>query len=113
MPDMPIARCGVHRRNTCDPDADQRFWPATVLETPLMIAMKRFLLAATIVTLPLDAIAPTAEAASTGFDPRIIMFGEAREQIQNTPIEQRPYRPLHVYGNTVRRRQGRSQSTRR
>jgi hypothetical protein len=83
------------------------------LETPPMIAMKRFLLAATIVTLPFDAIAPLAEAANTGFDPRVVMFGEAREQIQNTPIEQRPYRPLHVYGNTVRRRQSRAQPTRR
>lgn len=78
-----------------------------------MIAMKRFLLAATIVTLPFDAVAPLAVAANTGFDPRIITFGEAREQIQNTPIEQRPYRPLHVYGNTVRRRQSRGQTTRR
>ena len=48
-----------------------------------------------------------AGAADTGFDPRIIMFGEAREQIRATPIEKRPYRPLHVYGNTVRRRQSR------
>ncbi|MEO1991169.1 MAG: hypothetical protein ABGW78_04490 [Pirellulales bacterium] len=40
----------------------------------------------------------------TGFDPRIIAFGESREQIKNTPIEKRAYRPLHVYGNTVRRR---------
>ena len=45
-----------------------------------------------------------AVAASTGFDPRIIVFGEEREQIQNTPIEQRPNRPLHFYGNSVRRR---------
>lgn len=78
-----------------------------------MIAMKRFLLAASIVTLPFDAVTPLAAAANTGFDPRIVMFGDAREQIQNTPIDQRPYRPLHVYGNTVRRRQSRSQPTRR
>lgn len=48
---------------------------------------------------------PVAEAAGgTGFDPRIIAFGETRQQIQSTPITERPYRPLHVYGNTVRRR---------
>ena len=47
---------------------------------------------------------PSAEAAGTGFDPRVITFGETREQIKSTPIEKRPYRPLHVYGNTVRRR---------
>ncbi len=48
---------------------------------------------------------PESRAASpTGFDPRVITFGAEREQIKNTPIERRPYRPLHVYGNTVRRR---------
>ena len=48
-----------------------------------------------------------ADAAGTGFDPRVVMMGEAREQLKATPIEARPYRPLHVYGNTVRRRQSR------
>ena len=52
--------------------------------------------------------APTAEAAGTGFDPRVITFGETREQIKSTPIEKRPYRPLHVYGNTLRRRHSRT-----
>ncbi len=47
-------------------------------------------------------------AAGTGFDPRVITFGETREQIKATPIEQRPYRPLHVYGNSLRRRHSRS-----
>lgn len=51
---------------------------------------------------------PTADAAGTGFDPRIVTFGETREQIKATPIEQRPYRPLHVYGNTLRRRHSRA-----
>lgn len=47
---------------------------------------------------------PSADAGSPGFDPRVITFGATRQRIQNTPIEQRPYRPLHFYGNTVRRR---------
>jgi hypothetical protein len=48
---------------------------------------------------------PTAEAAdsSPGVSLRIITFGETRQQLQATPIEQRPYRPLHFYGNAVRR----------
>lgn len=51
------------------------------------------------------ALAPVpAEAAATGFDPRIVVFGDAREAIKSTPINQRPNRPLHVYGNSVRRR---------
>lgn len=47
---------------------------------------------------------PSTLAAGTGFDPRVVTFGPAREQLKSTPIEQRPNRPLHVYGNTVRRR---------
>lgn len=46
-------------------------------------------------------------AEGAGFDPRVITFGSERDQIKSTPIEQRPYRPLHVYGNSVRRRQAR------
>lgn len=45
-----------------------------------------------------------ADARNTGFDPRVVTFGDAREEIKATPITERPYRPLHVYGNTVRRR---------
>lgn len=48
--------------------------------------------------------ADIAAAAGTGFDPRIVVLGEARDEIKSTPITQRPYRPLHVYGNSVRRR---------
>lgn len=52
---------------------------------------------------------PTVEAAGgTGFDPRVVTFGDARDEIKSTPITQRPYRPLHVYGNTVRRRHQRA-----
>lgn len=50
----------------------------------------------------------SADARSTGFDPRIVTFGESREEIKSTPMTQRPYRPLHVYGNTVRRRHERA-----
>lgn len=56
------------------------------------------------------ALAPpeSAHAASqSGFDPRVVTFGAEREQIKAMPIEKRPYRPLHVYGNSVRRRQTR------
>lgn len=60
--------------------------------------------------LVLATLTPMARAAgeSTGFDPRVITFGAAREQLQSTPITQRPYRPLHVYGNSVRRRHERA-----
>lgn len=55
---------------------------------------------------------PVFGASQAGFDPRIVTFGAAREEIKSTPITQRPNRPLHVYGNTVRRRQSRGVPTR-
>lgn len=51
---------------------------------------------------------PSAVAVQNGFDPRVVTFGTSRAEIKSTPIEKRPYRPLHVYGNTVRRRVHRS-----
>lgn len=45
-----------------------------------------------------------ASAQQPGWSLRVVTFGETRRQIESTPILQRPYRPLHFYGNTVRRR---------
>ncbi len=45
----------------------------------------------------------TATAANTGTSYPIIATGKQREQIKAIPITQRPYRPLHFYGNSVRR----------
>jgi hypothetical protein len=72
-----------------------------------MRAAKILLLTLTVLGLPIEAALPVADAAQSGFDPRIIAVGEARDQIKSKPIEQRPNRPLHVYGNTVRRRHSR------
>jgi hypothetical protein len=55
-------------------------------------------------------LAPVAgrPARAADFDPRVITFGDARQEIKSTPMTQRPNRPLHVYGNTVRRRADRA-----
>lgn len=45
----------------------------------------------------------SGDAAEPGWSPVIIATGDYRQQIESTPIELRPYRPLHFYGNTVRR----------
>ena len=45
----------------------------------------------------------TAQAQEPGWYPYVIARGQERDRIQNTPMHQRPYRPLHFYGNTVRR----------
>ena len=54
-----------------------------------------------------------AKSADPGWSPVVIATGAYRQQLQATPIEQRPYRPLHFYGNTVRRRHYRSTPTQR
>lgn len=46
--------------------------------------------------------------AQTGWHPVVVPTGAYRETIKATPIEMRPNRPLHFYGNTVRRRYYRS-----
>lgn len=51
----------------------------------------------------LSSLSGSCGAAEPGWSPRIVTFGEQREQIKSTPIVQRDYRPLHFYGNTVRR----------
>ena len=42
-------------------------------------------------------------AAELGRVGPVIARGEVRREIESTPILERPYRPLHFYGNTVRR----------
>jgi hypothetical protein len=39
-----------------------------------------------------------------GWESRVIKRGVERTISRNTPIQMRPYRPLHFYGNTIRRR---------
>ena len=63
-----------------------------------------------IATLALSALAawPEESQAQTvisqnGFYPRVIARGNEREMIKAIPIQYRPYRPMHFYGNTVRR----------
>jgi len=73
-----------------------------------MVSRRSLLLApVAIAALAIPLPEPVQAASPTGFDPRVITFGAEREQIKSTPIEKRPYRPLHVYGNSVRRRQSR------
>lgn len=47
--------------------------------------------------------ATPAIAKEPGWSGTVIARGAQREAIEATPILQRPYRPMHFYGNTVRR----------
>jgi hypothetical protein len=46
----------------------------------------------------------TSNPPEPGWSRGVVLFGEAREEKNATPILERDYRPLHFYGNTVRRR---------
>jgi hypothetical protein len=67
-------------------------------------AVTRVAIAASLVAGLLDL----GPVSAKEFDPRVITFGDTREQIKSTPVTARPNRPLHVYGNTVRRRADRA-----
>ena len=45
-----------------------------------------------------------APATAREVDRRVVTFGETRQELKSKPMTERPNRPLHVYGNTVRRR---------
>ena len=49
-----------------------------------------------------DAIHAVRRLEDAGI-PVVIATGDYRRQLESTPILNRPYRPLHVYGNTLRR----------
>ena len=53
-------------------------------------------------------VAFAAFGGEPGWERGVIKFGAERRKVQNTEILNRSYRPLHVYGNTVRRRHYRS-----
>lgn len=50
-------------------------------------------------------------AQSPGWSPVVVARGEYRYQIKSLPIEQRPNRPFHFYGNSIRRRHYRGVTT--
>jgi len=50
------------------------------------------------------ALVASAAQAEPSWGNRVILPPDERAKIKSQPIHQRPYRPLHVYGNAVRRR---------
>ena len=70
------------------------------------IIMLRFRLLAAILTIPTAACVTPSQAfepTSPRLSPGIIATPQERAQLRSIPIEQRPNRPLHFYGNSVRR----------
>ena len=50
-----------------------------------------------------DYVWPRPYAQEPSWQPNVVATGQTRLVIENTPIEFRPYRPFHFYGNAVRR----------
>lgn len=69
----------------------------------------RVFVAALTVAVAFSFVAETQAAPPTGRDNTIILRGQERAIVKSMPIEKRPMRPLHVYGNTIRRMEYRGQ----
>ncbi len=67
----------------------------------MTLIARLFALALVVTAVP--ATCQTLNAQEPGWSPYVIARGQQRQIIRNTPIQYRPYRPLHFYGNTVRR----------
>ena len=48
-------------------------------------------------------VSNVSRAQEPGWSGKVILEGNERLAMDATPILERPYRPFHVYGNTVRR----------
>lgn len=58
----------------------------------------------------LSGMAVTARGTEPGWTGSVIKRGADRAAMDALPITERPYRPLHFYGNTVRRLHYRGQA---
>ncbi len=73
--------------------------------------MLRISLASLVLAAGLLLAVPQTASADTnkpGWMPVVVARGDLKQWIDSTPIVDRPNRPLHFYGNTVRRRYYRS-----
>ncbi len=75
---------------------------------PTCIALPRIVVRLALATAVMAGFVEAWPVTAKDFDPRVVTFGETREQIKSTPVTDRPNRPLHIYGNTVRRRSDRA-----
>ena len=59
--------------------------------------------AALFFAVPTAALADSKTSSEPGWLGVVVARGELKQQIESTPILERPNRPFHFYGNTVRR----------
>ncbi len=65
--------------------------------------MSKLVFSALLLTAITVGVLSSSDASEPGWSPIVVPTGEYRDHIKSMPIELRPYRPLHFYGNTVRR----------
>ena len=82
--------------------------PHPAIPYPARLVSFRTVTGVAIATTLVAGLVDLGPVSAKDFDPRVITFGDTREQIKSTPVTARPNRPLHVYGNTVRRRADRA-----
>ena len=70
----------------------------------LRVSLAAFLLSASMVLLGPSTATADSNNNKPGWVPVVVARGEFKQWIDSTPIVDRPNRPLHFYGNTVRRR---------
>ncbi len=68
----------------------------------------RQLIIAAFLSLFVSMGAVVAAPPAPSWSRQIIPTGQDRVIVKSTPVEMRPNRPLHIYGNTVRRRYNRN-----
>ena len=69
----------------------------------------RTAVAALVVSIASGLVIGAEAAPPTGWNKTIILRGQERAVVKSVPIEKRPNRPFHIYGNTVRRMEYRGQ----
>ncbi len=77
----------------------------SILSKPLIVGV---ILGAALLAVPNRTLAQSSlirppNSNEPGWEGRVLLFGEERTRIKSMPIEQRPNRTGHFYGNTVRR----------
>lgn len=105
--DFPLSRQSIEPAGLTTTISRRNVSRIRLNHLPAGFNVLRFFLVAAIVwivsTCSIMPCADSAAAAEPGWSSVVIPTGEYREQIKSLPIEQRPYRPLHFYGNTIRR----------
>ena len=69
--------------------------------------MSRTIYAAIVLSTLVVVFSPASSVAAdngTGWLGVVVARGDLKQEIESTPILERPNRPFHFYGNTVRRR---------